>query len=405
MFLKNTIRKSGIYWPRILFSYGIFILLGMNTTTTGLLLNEFAHLTGTNLKQVSWLFVVRSLGGLISALAGVHLYDSKSMKKILAFILMVFSLALFFIPLSKNLTLTMGLFLLAGFTHNMSDASGNLTVASSHKGNTGPVITLLHFTFGIGALTLPLLINLLKTQNISTIRIYWVIAAILFLCAIINLLLKNPDISPSRHKEKKQTPPVPFLIILPLFFLFYTGTEMSFSGWIYNFSIYTGFFTEKTGALLVSLFFGVFTGARLLMVPITAKVKPEKILLFSLTGVAIVFLLFTILPLSSWIVTGGIVLIGLFFAPTFPVFFSMIQQRFGLSGKLASFIMSGALGGGMLFPWLIGQFFESRGPIIMIYILTATSLINLTLFVFLINIKHKETNINRYKKIQIIPSP
>ncbi|MDQ3013873.1 MAG: hypothetical protein M3X11_24615, partial [Acidobacteriota bacterium] len=55
-------------------------------------------------------------------------------------------------------------------------------------------------------------------------------------------------------------------------------------------------------------------------------------------------------------------------APVFPSTFGYAQNKLHLSGRVTGFFLVGASAGGMFWPRLIGQFFESQGPQVMTWV-------------------------------------
>lgn len=53
-----------------------------------------------------------------------------------------------------------------------------------------------------------------------------------------------------------------------LFFIFYTAVELAISNWIASFSVLNGLQNEADAATLSSLYYGVFTGTRILAAPV-----------------------------------------------------------------------------------------------------------------------------------------
>ena len=56
------------------------------------------------------------------------------------------------------------------------------------------------------------------------------------------------------------------------------------------------------------------------------------------------------------------IIMGASVATLFPVTLSFASEVIPVTGKFTSLVFVGASTGGMLVPWLIGQFFESAGP-------------------------------------------
>ena len=82
-------------------------------------------------------------------------------------------------------------------------------------------------------------------------------------------------------------------------------------------------------------------------------------------------------PAVIWIATAGM---GLFMATVFPTLMILAEHHLNVTGRIASFFLVGASLGGMLVPWLIGQFFETTGPQATVFWILGT--VVLSIFVF-----------------------
>jgi fucose permease len=82
---------------------------------------------------------------------------------------------------------------------------------------------------------------------------------------------------------------------------------------------------------------------------------------------------------------------GLSIASVFATAMSFAEQRVTLTGDLVGWILVGGGIGGMIFPWLIGQLFESISPRVTMPILLSASLIALGILLTLIPRKTNET--------------
>jgi fucose permease len=62
-------------------------------------------------------------------------------------------------------------------------------------------------------------------------------------------------------------------------------------------------------------------------------------------------------------------------ASIFPAALSLAQGRMRITGRVTGWFFVGASAGGMLLPWLIGQFFETVGPRTTVVILSVDMLV------------------------------
>ena len=113
------------------------------------------------------------------------------------------------------------------------------------------------------------------------------------------------------------------------------------------------------------------------------KFKPRTLLIANLVGCLLGLGLGVAggsSPLLIWIAT---ILFGASIATMFPVGLSFANSIFTVTGQFTSLLFVGSSLGGMLVPWLIGQFFEPVGPHSMMVILFVDMVISVGFFVLL----------------------
>ena len=147
-----------------------------------------------------------------------------------------------------------------------------------------------------------------------------------------------------------------------LFYLTFTGTEGAYGGWIYSYAIATNIATETVAAYLTSAYWGALTLSRLVSIPLSLRLRPLTMLVADLVGCLIALSLAVLgsdSPLLIWMST---ILLGASVATLFPVTLSFASEVVTVTGQFTSIVFVGTSLGGMILPWLIGQFFESAGP-------------------------------------------
>jgi FHS family Na+ dependent glucose MFS transporter 1 len=135
-----------------------------------------------------------------------------------------------------------------------------------------------------------------------------------------------------------------------------------------------------TAAYLTSAFWGAMTLGRLLSIPLAARFEPRQVLAGDLVGCLLSALLLVLLPgrsVVTWIGTFGA---GLSMASMFPTALSLAERHTRITGTVTSLFFVGGSIGGMTIPWVIGQFFESVGPRVMILAIAAAVLLDSLVF-------------------------
>jgi fucose permease len=376
--------------------YAAFIGLGLTNASLGPLLPLLADQARVDLSQVSILFTGRWLGYLLGSLLGGRIYDRRSGHPVMAVSLILVATAMALtstIPLLWGLVLIM---ILLGASEASLDVGGNTLLIWLHGRKVAPFMNGLHFFFGLGALISPLIIAQAALAYGQFAWALWLIALVLLPVAFILLRLPSPPRpayadpveNPASTKLQSESSRKRWLIVFlfVLFFLTAIGAEQSFGGWIYTFAVAAGLATAQMAAILTSVFWGAFTLSRLGSILIANRLSTRAYVFISLLGCTLSLLLLNTLrflgseDLGVAVLWLGTILFGISIAVVFPMMLSYAGERTQIFGQVTGLFFVGVSAGGMLIPWLIGQFFESAGPYSTMVILLLAILASIGLF-------------------------
>ncbi|MFN8443483.1 MAG: MFS transporter [Caldilineaceae bacterium] len=345
--------------------YAAFITLGLTFASMGPTINGLAANTGSTLSQVSALFFLRAFGYLLGSILAGRLYDRRPGHPLMAGALSVIVVMLIVTPLISSLFLLSIVLLLLGTAEGLLDVGGNTLLVWVHSPNVGPFMNALHFFFGLGAVLAPLLVAQVMQWNNDITYVYWSMAVVLVPVLIWMATLPSPA---SIHPESEEgvSEPVNYRLLglLIVFFFLFVGVEVSYSNWIFNYAVKTELFNETNAAYLNSLFWGAFTLGRLIGIPISSWFRPRTIILTDLLGCILFVSVIVLWPQSANVLWVGVAGAGLSMASVFAVTLSWAERRLRLTAFITSCFFLGTGSSGMFFPWFIGQFFESSGPLI-----------------------------------------
>ncbi|MFQ5617170.1 MAG: hypothetical protein ACE5GO_12025, partial [Anaerolineales bacterium] len=177
-------------------------------------------------------------------------------------------------------------------------------------------------------------------------------------------LLRLPSPNTKFEAARNGSKPINYLLVflVVIFFVLYVGTEVSYGGWIFSYAVASGLANEAAAAYLTSGFWVAFTIARLLSIPIAARLRPRYILTIDFTGSLLSLTMMWLAPDNLLVLWLGTLGVGYFIASIFPTMITFAGQRMPVTGKVTGYFFLGATTGSMLLPWLIGQFFERVGP-------------------------------------------
>jgi FHS family Na+ dependent glucose MFS transporter 1 len=362
-----------------------FIALGMTSAALGPTLPGLAEQTNTQLSAISFLFATRSLGFLAGSLLAGRLYDRFPGHPVLAIMLLLVSLSLGVVPFVNQLWLLTAVLFLAGIVDSGVDVGSNTLLVWRYGNNVGPYMNSLHFFFGLGAFLSPIIIAQTMLASDGGVKwAYWALALIvlpatLFFVRFPSLPIRQRDTAVDGGKANI------FLIFLVAAFLFlYVGAEVAYGGWVYTYAITLDLSSATVAAYLTSFFWGALTLGRLLSIPLTAKLHPKTLLGRALAGCLLsmtVLLAGQSSTVALWVGTIGL---GLSMSVIFPTTISLAEHTLSLSGQMTSYFFVGAALGSMTVPWLIGQLFESVGPVVTMLTIFITLLIAVVVFGLLI---------------------
>ncbi|MFK7844754.1 MAG: MFS transporter [Rhodothermales bacterium] len=340
-----------------------FFVLGLVPAALGPTLITLAQQTGSELKDVSILFSMRSLGYLCSARIIGGLYDKRAGHPIMVIALSAAVVLMFTIPYITSLGVLSGAFLLHGILSAFIDLGGNILLIWAFHKNTGPYLNGLHFSFGVGAFTAPLLVAFTLSIEQPPVYTYWIIGLLSLPCILWLSRTPSPQNPFPQEEEKLSAEETPVSIwLLVAFFFLYGGSEVSLGGWIHTYGIKHNLMEPAKAAYLTSSFWGAFTLGRLFAIRLASKFAAIKLILLQLSGAALFMLLLFSVPANESITWVCTIVTGLCMSSVFPMALTYFKKFTAGSGQLTSWFWIGASSGSMILPWTIGQFFEKIGP-------------------------------------------
>jgi FHS family Na+ dependent glucose MFS transporter 1 len=374
--------------------YGAFTGLGMVAAILGPTLPGLAQQTHASLSAISSLFTARSLGYLLGSLKIGRWFDLLPGHTLMAALIACMAATLALVPFIPTLWILIGLMLLMGVAEASVDVGGNTLLMRVHQQGVGPFMNGLHFFFGLGAFLAPVILAQVIWLSGSIAWAYWGIALLNLPLAAFLARLPSPPVG-SEAAERRAGITRPRLVLLvALFFFLYVGSEVSFGGWIYTYTLAAldldgGTAAAVRAAYLTSAFWGALTVGRLLAIPISTKFKPATMLFADLMGaLASVGLILLFSGAGPALLTGtiwaGALGAGLFMASVFPTILSLVSSRMPVNGQVTGWFFVGSGAGAMSLPWLIGQLFERISPRATMWTILAALLLALFVFVLIL---------------------
>jgi MFS transporter, FHS family, glucose/mannose:H+ symporter len=337
-----------------------FILTGIVTTLLGPLLPTLA--TQWNMKDARSgdFFLAQFLGSLICVMVCGRLLRDRGFRFCFtaAFALMTIGLA--FLGRGSWIAGLVSVFVY-GCGQGFSIGATNLWVGESNPSRRSSALSLVNFSWTIGALMSPSLVAL----GDKTHHIWLIVLALSLVAALLTIAFSFSDFETGQIREEDALKFDPVLkiskmfssqtaVVFGLVFFLYVGTEGSVSGWVATYARRIQASQGDLWALMPSFFWAALLAGRLLVPLILRRVHDLKVLRTSL-AIAVTGCVLLLYATKLQLVATACVLCGAGFAGVFPIAMSYLSAYCGTENReLAGIVLAcGGLGGGVL-PWLIG---------------------------------------------------
>lgn len=261
------------------------------------------------------------------------------------------------VAFAGGMPLLKGSIIAIGFGGGVLNGETNALVSDIYDGKRrASRLSFLGVFYGLGALTIPLLLATLeKSYDYTTILCGIAVLMAIGVIACMTMRFpapKQPQGFPLREAGKVITNPVMLLLAFILFFQ--SGTEGITNNWTTSFLAADGYTNTDAQLALTAMLVGL-TGARLLQGILFSRLDPRRVLCLSLGIAAAGYAVLLAAP-SALSVAGAMVLVGAGLASTFPVILGILGERFAaLSGTAFSVALVVALCGQTVLNFIAGS--------------------------------------------------
>jgi FHS family Na+ dependent glucose MFS transporter 1 len=375
-------------YPYLISYYAVLTVVGLLAGLLGPVLPSLAQNTHSSLKELSLILAMRPAGYLLGTLLLGRLLDRRAGHPLLVAALLLAAITLLFSPLSSSLPFLSFLILLMGFADGTLDVGSNTLLPWVYGDAVGPYLNGMHFAFGIGALSAPLLVARALEVAGNPKWAFWSIGLLMLPPALLLLLIPSPKRPPTPINAPSATIKPGLAALVVLCFMSYGASETAMGTWIFSYATSSKLGSPEDAAYLSSLFWGSLTFGRLMGIPLALRFPLSRILRLDACGSILSLALILFCPHSTtalWLGTTGA---GLSMASFFPTLLAESSRRLSpgarLSGSLTSLFFVGSSSGSIALPWIIGQGFDHFGPSLApTAILTSLGLMSVSLFILL----------------------
>ena len=359
-----------------------FLTVGLAVSFLGPGLLHLQADAGVSVQAISILFSAQALGYLFGSLLAAPGIDRQWGNRLLAAALVGLAVVVATVPLISSLWPLAIVFCLIGTGAGAIDLASNTLLVWSRGDGVGPSMNALHFAFGVGAVSAPLLVEFslsstdglgvacLATAGIALVAAGWV------LTRHSPTMASHPDHAPEADGASGRRTTSRRLAVIAGFFVLYVGLEMGAGGWLFAYAEAQHLGGARFAALLTGAFWGAFTFGRLVAIGLSRRLRAGPILVGS---AALAIGASAGLALSGSRATATLiatVTLGLALAPQYPTMMTVAGQHLHLTGRATSWFIGASAAGGLVLPWFIGQLFGGIGastmPVVVLITAVAT---------------------------------
>ncbi len=358
-------RPVPLYWVT-------FLVVGLSLSILGPALTELRGRSGAGIGDIGILFVGQAVGYVVGSFVGGTLFDRFHGHRVYAVSLLTMAVGLLLVPSFSDLPPLFFAFVLIGIGAAIADVGANALLMWELGPGTGRSMNVLHLCFGVGALIAPLAVYAGLDLAVRGA------AAACVLLAIWAVRVPAPRVRVATAEQHADTT-WRLLLLLAVFFFLYVGLEVGFAGWIRTYGEEVDF-SELGATWLTTSFWIGFTVGRVASSANGQRVRPKVVLAIACSatvGAAFVLVVGDGRAAPVWI---GAALMGLATAPQFPVMLTYLERRIHVTGYATSWFVGAAGLGGLVFPWVIGQWFDAIGAAALPWSMLVLSLLTLGSF-------------------------
>jgi fucose permease len=336
-----------------------FALTGVVTTMLGPILPLLSSQWSLNYAQLGRLFTVQFMlsvtGALIASRAMAWLGAARTV--VIGMVLIAVGVATLTLGNLSAVVIGIGVY---GAGLGFALPCTNLMV-SEMVHNRAAALNLLNFSWTVGALAAPVLIDSLL-RPIGMRGFLLGLGILSFVVAVVEASgakqLSAIEKTSAVGKLRADTR-IPFAVLAAVLLFLYVGVENGVAGWVPTFAQKVVSSSSRSAALVQSSFWGAILLGRLTAPLVLQVVRPAKLVFLGLF-VATVGSALIVFAHDIPLFVIGVLASGIGLSAVFPTVIAIFTEWYGTGG--AGSIVLGVPGlGGALFPWLVGVVGQKSG--------------------------------------------
>ncbi len=339
------------------------LTFGIVLTVLGAVLPSVITRFGIDKVQAGSLFLLMTFAILAASLVFGPLADRYGYKGMLLVATALIALGLEGIAFAGSMSVLRIAIVLIGFGGGIINGGTNALVADISSEEKGANLNLLGVFFGIGAVGVPFILATLGESFPQST----VIAAVGALVLIPLLAIAMTEFPAPKQAQGFPIAAAgklvrdPLLLMMGIMLFLESGMEITVGGWTSTFVNEVLAVPARRALVILSLYWLGMMLARLALGTFLRRMPPARAM-FACITVGLVGALILLNTRDPHIAAVSVFMLGVGFAATFPTVLGFVGERYAaLAGTAFSLVISMALVGGMLMPWLAGVIGASHG--------------------------------------------
>jgi FHS family glucose/mannose:H+ symporter-like MFS transporter len=339
-----------------IFAHIDFVITGVVMTMLGPMLPILSARWSLNDTQAGNLFLaqyVSSTGGMLSSGVMVRRYGYR-ITLMLGALLMAIGVAILG---SGGRLWGFGGICVLGFGFGVTTPACNLFVSDAMPQRRASALNLLNSSWGVGAMSSPLIIAAVQRVH-QTTTFFYVLAACLAALALGLAAVRFIADENRRALPLHARPLTPWntrlVILVGAIFFIYVGSETAVGGWVASYAQRVVPGSPTLWAMIPAYFYGMLLIGRVLAPVVLRSLREVRVAAIG-AAIGLIGILLLLTSTSIAMIVAGSAIAGLGFSTIYPIKVSLLPRWFGdrVTGIGGFMFAIGNFGGGVL-PWFVG---------------------------------------------------
>lgn len=347
------------------------LTFGIVMTTLGAVLPRVIEQFGIGKASAGSLLLLNTFGIVVGSLVFGPVVDRWGYKEMLIVATAIVIVGLEGIAFAPSMAVLRASVVLSGFGGGIINGGTNALVADISVDDRMAAVARLQVFFGVGAVGLPLTLGILL-GTFSHTTILAAVGATVIVPLIATVITPFPAPKQAQGISRAAVGRLlrdPIMLLFGLMVFLESGNEITVGGWTTTYVKEELLVSERNALVYLTLYWLGMTLGRAALSILLRALNPIRLVAGCLT-IALVGSLILIATHSAPIAAIGVFCLGAGFSATFPIVLGLVAGRHAtLSGTAIGLIMTVALVGGSIVPWLtgvLGAMYGLRGSFVIV---------------------------------------